>query len=121
MTRKPAKEYAAANPIVLYTAIRTTGLGNMRRQKQQIDTFAKAKAITYMLARMTCNYMCQPKQPFAMHLNTSRVVLACLKKDLEACDRYVPEMGSSAIFDFYKTSVIELREYSILLTDTVSD
>jgi hypothetical protein len=56
-----------------------------------------------------------------MHLNTSRVVLACLKKDLEACDRYVPEMGSSAIFDFYKTSVIELREYSILLTDTVSD
>jgi hypothetical protein len=60
-------------------------------------------------------------QPFAIHLNTSRVVLACLKKDLEFWDRYVPEMGPNAVFGFYQTSAVELREYSIVLTDTISD
>jgi hypothetical protein len=60
-------------------------------------------------------------QPFAIHLNTPRVVLAYLKKGREFWERYVPEMGSNAIFGFYKSLAMEVREYSILLTDTVSD
>jgi hypothetical protein len=51
-TRKPANEYAATNPIVLYTMIWVTRLGNKRRYKQQIDNLAKAKAATYVLARI---------------------------------------------------------------------
>ncbi len=56
-----------------------------------------------------------------MHLNISRVVLACLEKDLEICDCYVPEMYPYAVFGFYKTLAVELRVCLILLTNTVSD
>ena len=65
--------------------------------------------------------MCQPMQLFAIYLNTLRVVLAYLKKGREVWERYVPEMGSNAIFGFYKSLAMELKEYLILLTDTVSN
>jgi hypothetical protein len=52
-SRKPAMEYAATNPIMLYTAIWIARLGNKRRYKQQMDTLAKAKAAIYELARAT--------------------------------------------------------------------